>query len=243
MSEFFYHETIHRCASAFADIFNDIKVARKDDQGNLTNQSVLYISYGPKQKFLERLDREATLDDSDGLRVQTKLPRLSYEMAAPAYDSSRQGQKMAVCSIGNGHILRPVPYIIPFTLSLLTRGHQEAFQVLEQILPLFAPSFSFEMYPIKGSSHSQKVDVTLKTVSKTDSYEGNFTDSQLLIHTLEFDMTTYLYGRINTESAIIKRIEVNLRDLDGDLLEKTSLQVTPSTAEKNDSHTIVESIE
>ena len=64
----FYHETIRRMVVTFGTIFNNINLVRKDNNGNIIQKMKVPLAYGPKRKFLVRLDQDANLDSTEALR-------------------------------------------------------------------------------------------------------------------------------------------------------------------------------
>ena len=82
----FYHETIRRVVVSFGTIFNDIHLVRKDNDGNVTQTMKVPLAYGPRQKFLVRLN-----DDPDlGKQVAVTLPRIGFEITGLSYDPARK---------------------------------------------------------------------------------------------------------------------------------------------------------
>ena len=69
----FYHATMRKSVAVFGTLFNNISVIRKDGSGGVLNQIKVPLAYGPKQKFLARLDQNSMSDASMAL----KLPRMS----------------------------------------------------------------------------------------------------------------------------------------------------------------------
>ena len=45
----------------FGTIFNNINIVRKDNNGNIVQKMKVPLAYGPKEKFLVRLDQDANL--------------------------------------------------------------------------------------------------------------------------------------------------------------------------------------
>ena len=70
----FYHETIRKIVVAFGTTFNNIQIVRKDNAGTVTQAMKVPLAYGPKQKFLYRLQGNPT----DGKKVAITLPRLYF---------------------------------------------------------------------------------------------------------------------------------------------------------------------
>ena len=54
----FYHEAIKRAVSVFGTMFNEIDIQRDNQAGTATQNIRVPLSYGPKQKFIARLDQD-----------------------------------------------------------------------------------------------------------------------------------------------------------------------------------------
>ncbi len=67
-----YHEIFRKTIVAFGTMFNNIEIRRQDEVMKVP------LAYGPKQKFLARLDQNP---DPTNKRVQITLPRLSFEIS------------------------------------------------------------------------------------------------------------------------------------------------------------------
>ena len=78
---YFYHGAIRKYIIMFGSMFNDIDVVRYDKQGNRVQGIRVPIAYGPKEKFLARLNQDPGLDR----QVATQLPRMSFEVTDMAY--------------------------------------------------------------------------------------------------------------------------------------------------------------
>jgi len=74
---YFYNETIKRSVSIFGTLFNNITVKKTKADGTVLHMQKVPISYGPKQKFLARLDQESDLSDDN--RSAISLPRMAFE--------------------------------------------------------------------------------------------------------------------------------------------------------------------
>ena len=85
----FYHSTLRKSVAVFGTIFNNISVIRLDGSGGVLNQIKVPLSYGPKQKFLARLDGDG-IDSSMAL----KLPRMSFEITGIEQDSASKLNNM-----------------------------------------------------------------------------------------------------------------------------------------------------
>ncbi|ADD95279.1 hypothetical protein [uncultured phage MedDCM-OCT-S04-C93] len=62
MFEFFYHEILRRTVISFGTLFNDINIKKKDSDGDTFSIIEVPLAYGPKQKFLARLEQSPNLN-------------------------------------------------------------------------------------------------------------------------------------------------------------------------------------
>ena len=92
MFEYFYHEVLRRTVISFGTLFNDITIQKKDSDGDTFSTIEVPLAYGPKQKFLARLEQSPNLNRP----VQMSLPRMSFEMVGISYDSSRKSNKYSI---------------------------------------------------------------------------------------------------------------------------------------------------
>ena len=82
----FYHETIRNVIVAFGTMFNNIQIVRKDNSGTIIQSMKVPLAYGPKQKFLTRLDQDPSLSAATAIT----LPRLGFEIGSLTYDTARK---------------------------------------------------------------------------------------------------------------------------------------------------------
>ena len=89
---YFYNESMRRMTIGFGQIFNNIQIKRKDDTGKVIQTIRVPLAYGPKEKFLVRLEQQANLQGAR--EVAITLPRVGFEITGLSYDSSRKLNKM-----------------------------------------------------------------------------------------------------------------------------------------------------
>ena len=105
-----YNKVIRKCVIAFGTLFNNIEVRK--ETGSTTYQKMkVPLAYGPKQKFLARLEGQPELNK----KVAITLPRLSFELSGISYDSSRKLSPITTDYKKDGKNVRkiytPVPYL------------------------------------------------------------------------------------------------------------------------------------
>ena len=194
----FYNETIKRAVSIFGTLFNNITLKKTKEDGTVLSIIKVPISYGPKQKFLARLQEEPNLSDNN--RSAISLPRLAFELNGFEYDPSRQQNKLIRHSksdldtdgVNRSYQYNPAPYNLTFTLSVLAKNMNDALQIVEQILPYFQPEYTVTMKMIDSMTDTRDVPITLNSVAMEDTYEGSFEERRVIEYTLEFYYETIL---------------------------------------------------
>jgi len=216
---YFYNETIKRCVSVFGTMFNNLDYKKTKSDGTVLGRYKVPISYGPAQKFLQRLAEEPNLNDNS--RSAISLPRMAFELTGFTYDPQRQQNKLIrsqKTTLEDGRENRkfqysPAPYDLNFTLSIMTKNMNDALQIVEQILPYFQPEYTVTMKMIDDLTDHRDVPIVLNDVSFTDDYEGSFEDRRVITYELSFTMKTYFFGPVYTGKIITNVIE---RDYIGD---------------------------
>ena len=198
-----YHEIFRKTIVAFGTLFNNIELRRTNEVMKVP------LAYGPKQKFLARLDQNA---DPTNKRVQITLPRISFEINSMNYDSSRKvspTQKIVVKNSDNKDkdkkVFMPVPYNLGFELSVISKNQEDGLQIIEQILPYFQPHYNLAVKLLPEMGEIKDVPVILNSIEYEDDYEGDFASRRAIIYTLQFTAKTYLYGPV-VESKPIRKV-------------------------------------
>ena len=65
-----YNQIFRKTIVAFGTLFNNIHMVRKNNSGTVIQTMKVPLAYGPKQKWLTRLDADASLDS----KVAITLP-------------------------------------------------------------------------------------------------------------------------------------------------------------------------
>ena len=123
----YYHQTMRNCIIGFGKMFSDLEFERKDNTGAVQQKILVPIAYGPKEKWVQRLEQDPDLEN----QTYTTLPRMSFEMAAISYDPLRKTNRLGTVKInrtsaggGSGKrdkLFAPVPFNMDITLNCLTK--------------------------------------------------------------------------------------------------------------------------
>jgi len=213
LGTYFYNETIRKSVIAFGTLFNNIRIKKFASDGKSISQVKVPIAYGPMQRFLSRIEQQQNFDDN----VALTLPRLSFEMSSFTYDTSRKASpitkftmKSPASKIKVKKMYLPVPYDIGFRLSFATKLQDDSLQIIEQILPFFQPSYAVTINMLEGVEEKRDIPFTLRNVSFTDEYEGDYSNRRFIQYDLDFIAKTYFYQELPTdENGIIKKVQVD----------------------------------
>jgi hypothetical protein len=212
----FYNKDLRKAVIAFGALFNNITLIKYDRNGTEIKRTKVPLSYASKEKYLVRLQQDATNARSIGF----ELPRMAFEMVGIGYDPSRKQQTMekmaAVNQLTNASMYSnfvPVPYNVDFNLHIFSREIDDGLQILEQIIPYFTPDYTvtIKFNDIIGKKATKDTPIILNGYSFQDTSDGPIEDVRLLVWTVSFTMKTYLYGPTKSQAQIL-HIVINYYD-------------------------------
>jgi T4-like virus Myoviridae tail sheath stabiliser len=261
----FYNTLFKKYVTIFGTLFNNIKIERRDENGNLEQNFKVPIAYGPREKFLARIT-----DNPDAIALTSiKLPRMAFAISAIQYAPERKLQtinKIVSRKNVNGtnvydKVFNPVPYDVGFKLQILSKTMEDGLRIIEQILPYFTPEWTVSA-KLLGNDFDNVTDIPLilNDVQIEDSYENDFLARKVLTFTLNFTMKCYFYGPV-TSSKIIKFATVKIfpdltanteltttsvrpgLTIDGEPTSNADLSVALSQIEEDDNYGFIVTIE
>lgn len=207
-----YHGTIRKYAQIFAALFNDISVQRRNKETKEVEQVLTVpLGYGPRAQWIQR-----SLDRKLEQKVAITLPRMGFEMRGMGRDASRAIVPIQVNAADSSdreqrfRQFAQIPYNFSFELSVLTNDEDDAWQILEQILPYFQPDMSFNTNLIPEMKYSHEVTFTLDNLQLDQPYEGDIGERRIVSWSMTFTARGYLYGPVDKQGVIKKSI-VDLR--------------------------------
>ena len=217
LGQYFYNESFRKTIIAFGSLFNDIAITRKNSAGTEVQTLKVPLAYGPKQKFITRLEQ----DPGDNQAIAMTLPRIGFEIAGFAYDPVRKLNRIIKKKIVSTEADKklqhmsvqytPVPYDVGFELFIMTKNSDDGIQIVEQILPYFQPEYTVSIKEVPEMDTIRDVPVVLNSISYEDTYAGDFTERRAIIYTLNFTAKAYVYGPVTTAKPITK-VQVDTYD-------------------------------
>jgi len=224
LGDYFYNKTIRKTVAVFGSLFNDI-VVRRQSGDKILNTIKVPLAYGPIEKFLARIDE---VDKLEGQSIAIKLPRMSFEIDDIAYDSTQKLNRMndrvfdATDALQRKIVKQSVPYNITLSLSVMARTQDDALQVIEQILPTFAPEYTVTVKDFEGPGSKTDVPIVLAGTTFSNEYEGDFANTrQLIVYTMTFTVKIKFSGRVE-EKKVINEVDLDLFNYSGSLTDADS---------------------
>ena len=212
LGQYFYNETIRKTIIAFGSLFNDVYIERKDSAGVAIQTLKVPLAYGPKQKFIIRLEGDPGLDQ----KVAITLPRIGFEISALDFAPERKLNRIIKRRKVQGSDdeklksmltqYSPVPYNIGFEMFVMARNSDDGIQIVEQILPFFQPEYTVTIKEVPQMDTIRDVPIILNNISYEDTYEGDFTTRRAIIYTFNFTAKTYVYGPVISSKQITKAV-------------------------------------
>jgi len=190
------------------------------------------IQYGPKEKYLARIRQDPNLSNE----LQVTLPQMSFVAGSPTYDSGRKLQTMnRLSSLGSsgdpsklGTIYNLTPWDIPFTLSIFARNIDDAYQVVEQILPYFTPDYTVKVNLVPELNIVKEFPLVLNGVTDNTVSEGSFEDVRVVEMELTFNMKAAFAGPV-ANTPTIQTVTVNFFDAHGIFDEFSVMEMYANT--------------
>lgn len=206
----FYYGLTRKYIALFGSLFSNIILDRVDNTGTQTQVLKVPLSYGPKDRYLARLQQ-----NEDLLRnINQVLPRMAFMITGVYYDADRklntlnQTTYQANTSSPSQSQYGPLPYNFDIQLSILARNSDDAMRIVEQIIPWFKPDWTVKVNLIPEMALEMNIPIILNSIQYEEEYEGSFDDRFAFIWNLNFTLKGYLFGPISTQN-IIKNVVVN----------------------------------
>jgi hypothetical protein len=209
----FYHSLLKKYVIIFGSLFNNIRIEKLDSNGNVLQTLKVPIAYGPREKFLARVESNPSGNEKNSVI----LPRMGFEITNITYANERKLQTIQTVKSNNNingnnvykKAYTPVPYDINFALHIMVKQTDDGTRIIEQILPYFTPEWTISAKLLSDFDQYTDIPIVIGPIQIDDAYEGGFTERRSLTYTINFTMKAYLYGPISQQK-IIKFTDVNL---------------------------------
>ena len=205
MFSHFYNESLRKLVIGFGGLFNQLQIYKYNADGSTKEKIRVPISYGPKEKFIRRIQNMSSISE-DVNKTQITLPHMGFDITAIIYDIDRVTNKLRKKYVtlddnSAAYMYNAVPYNVSFGLYVFTRYVEENLQIMEQILPYFTPNFNItlnmnEVHP------KMDVPITMNAVQMQEDYMGDFALRRSIVSTFSFTAKTFVFGPQTTYDPI-----------------------------------------
>lgn len=204
MADTTYNRIIRKMVVGFGNLFDNITLVRYNPDLTEAERMIVPIVYAAKEKYVKRLEDDPNLDK----KIQVALPRMSFEMAGLAYDSTRKQNTnfKNFAKVSNGAVIaqyNPVPYNFDFNLYIYVRNIEDGTQIIEHIMPFFAPDYTIKLNLIPEMGVVKEIPVIMNSATSEIEYEGDaMSETRMIIWTLNFTVKGYIFGKTSSAGLI-----------------------------------------
>ena len=214
LNDYFFKDEIRNVTVALLDMFNALKVYRKDKNGNVAKIIDVPVKFGPAEKyFLFQMQRES------GKKYYVTKPSIQVEFTNLEYDSERvtgpnelrQFYEDVIETSASEQFwsdVQPSPWNFNYTVQIQTESMSDMSQLLENILPGFNPSLHLRVKEFNFMNIERNMKVQINGgVSFDYPQEMSEEDSRFINATISLTVNAYLYRPVDREY-IIKFIKM-----------------------------------
>lgn len=188
MKKYYYHNILRKNIIQFLDLFNNIKIIRYNKDGTRRSRIKVPLKYGPKEKVWYWLHER---------KNEEILPIMSASMTALEFDSARVGNKLnnIIKSVTPSasrleRFPNPTPYNISFSINVWSLHMVDIDQILEQILPYFAPEV---MMRVKIPELDASVDTKVVFLSCSPDVNDVMADDEVRVLKWNIDFLVHAW--------------------------------------------------
>jgi len=206
----YYFRVIRNCVIAFGSLFDNMVMVKYINGVTETSRLTVPLYFEGKEDYLTRLLDNPRLAKP----VEITLPRASFYITSFRYAPERKLSTYNSITIPgiNGSAdqqYQSVPWDIGFQLAIYVRNVEDGTQLVEQIFPVFTPSYSLTINYVPELGIARNAPLTLNNVDYNNDYEGAADEKErTLIWTLDFTLQAQFFGPISTGN-VITSVNVN----------------------------------
>lgn len=207
-----YHKSIKKVISVFGSLFSDISIT--SGTGDVIK---VPIHFSQKQKFIEALFNN---EDVRNMHVDITTPALGFEIVNYLYNPEQmsnpmniQHQKISADNQSIDFMFSSVPYTIGIELYAMTNTLDEAYQIIEQIIPFFTPQLTVTIKDLDLYSLNTNITFDLNAISQDVQYETTFDERRSIMINFSFSAHTKFHSNPRSIERI-KDVIVNMTEKD-----------------------------
>ena len=174
----------------FEFVFRDITIERSNANGSITQTQTVPILFSAGEHYIDQTESDPQLTKT----VAINLPRMGFDLINVQRNPNRQVNPLNKIRQNNQNVrFVPTAYDIYFELYLKARNTEDAFKVIEQIIPYFQPYLCINAAILDGFDPFNII-ITLNSVVKSDRFEGHIADKRDLQYVVSFTVNGWFFG-------------------------------------------------
>jgi len=190
MKKYYYNNILRKNIIQFLDLFNDIKIVRYNRDGSRRSRIKVPLKYGPKEKIWYWVNER---------KSEEVLPIMSASITSIEFAADRLGNRLSTILKSStpsaGRLERfpnTTPYNISFTISLWSLHMVDVDQILEQILPYFAPEI---MMRVNIPEYDASIDTKVIFLACSPEVNDIMADDEprVIKWNIDFMVHTYMF--------------------------------------------------
>lgn len=203
----FYHKSIKKVISTFGSLFSEIKIL--SGKGEVID---VPIHFSQKDKLIEALSMN---EDVNNPKVDIALPVIGFEVSNYLYSPERMTNPINnqhIKTVSNDKVVTQftsVPYAMGIEMFVLTNTMDEAYQILEQIVPFFTPELTVTIQDVDLFNLTTNITFSLGSISQDIQYESEFNQKKII--SFQYSFTAYTKFHSNPRS--LERIKTVIASL------------------------------
>ena len=209
------YSTTRRYILAFCDLFTDLYVIRymAPEEGHEWKYEKVPVMFPFNEKWFAyqktKWGTRADMNENYLFEISKALPMISVGEFKLSRNLDKQHNKQEVMTTPDGGFMAmPVSYRLDTTIGIYTNLLDDNYQLVEQILPYFAPSYNINVN-IPEKSLDESVPVYMDGVSETMPVEMDVETKRLIITEISFHMDVNYYpDKVEDASSYTKEIIV-----------------------------------
>lgn len=208
MDNHFYFWIIKKTITQFANVFNNIKIAKYNEDGSIKKTIEVPVKLSSKQKFYYWLyDR----------KHEKMLPMMAVNFTglSPALNNRGTDSNYFKVPASKGETStykKPIPWDYTFELYITANYMLDIEQILEQIIPWFTPYIMININ-IPEINNNLDLKVICNSVSQDKEVEIPEDDYRTINWTLDFTVKGYMLKPVS-DSSIIHEINLEFKNIE-----------------------------
>ncbi len=207
-----HHGMIRKYTTALLSIFNGLEIEYKDSLG-VSRVKKVPIQYSSKEKahLFDSVTTEQLLSGNYNV-----LPRASLTLSTMIKSDERstnKNLKIGVSTTGDtlNYMYNNVPYEFTYEVVVQCRGMNEATMIIEQVAPMFNPTYNVDINEVQNINEPTRVPITLLDIGiETEEYEE--LSSNIISVNFGLSIKGNIYPTIN-EVQKIKDFKIYINEL------------------------------